>query len=130
MQTVLALPLLLAGSADVLIPIDAATVRAVWFADQAQQPTTRSAAERSRIRTLAADVPALWHATTTRGADRRTIVRLLIARVELTRRGETELIDATVHWRSGAEGRYPVRQALRGSQHLGRYAELKQRVME
>src|SRR5262249_49403773 len=97
---------------------------------QAEQPREVTTAERERIRALAGDVPALWAAATTRGADRRAIVRLLLERVELTRRGETELVDVTVRWRGGAEGRYVVRQRLRSYEHLGRYNELKERVTE
>jgi hypothetical protein len=35
----------------------------------AARPRTLTAAEREQIRTLAADVPAIWHAPTTTGAD-------------------------------------------------------------
>ena len=69
---------------------------------QAERPRELTVAERDRIRALAADVPALWRADTTRGSDRRAIVRLLIERVELSRRGGTELVDVVVHWRGGA----------------------------
>ena len=72
---------------------------------QAEQPRELTAAERDRIRALAADIPALWRADTTRGSDRRAIVRLLIDRVELSRQGGTELVDVVVHWRGGARGR-------------------------
>jgi hypothetical protein len=89
-----------------------------------------SAAERGRIRALAADLPALWASPTTCGADRRAVVRLLIDRVELTRRGDTELIDVVVHWRGGAVGRYVVRQRVRAYQHMGQYPDLRARVVE
>jgi DNA invertase Pin-like site-specific DNA recombinase len=97
---------------------------------QAELPREMAAAERGRIRALAADLPALWASPTTCAADRRAVVRLLIDRVELTRQGDTELIDVVVHWRGGAVGRYVVRQRVRGYQHLGRYAELRARVAE
>jgi DNA invertase Pin-like site-specific DNA recombinase len=95
---------------------------------QAEQPRELTAAERERIRALASDLPALWEAATTRGADRRAVVRLLIDRVELTRRGDSELIDVVVYWRGGAQGRHVVRQGLQSYQRLGRFAELKERV--
>ncbi|HMB03825.1 MAG TPA: recombinase family protein, partial [Isosphaeraceae bacterium] len=44
---------------------------------QHEQPRHLTAADRERIRALAADVPALWHADTTTMADRRAIVRQL-----------------------------------------------------
>jgi hypothetical protein len=95
---------------------------------QAEQPRELTPAERERIRALAADLPALWQAATTRGTDRRAVVRLLIDGVELTRRGATEQIDVLVHWRGGTEGRYVVRQGLQSYQRLGRFVELKERV--
>src|SRR5262245_36522238 len=97
---------------------------------QAERPREMTAAERGRIRALAADLPALWASPTTCGADRRAVVRLLIERVELTRRGGTELIDVVVCWRGGAVGRHVVRQRVRGYQHLGGYGELRARVAE
>jgi DNA invertase Pin-like site-specific DNA recombinase len=97
---------------------------------QAEQPSALTVAERERIRALAADLPALWASPTTRGTDRRAMVRLLLEEVVLTRRGQTELIDVVVHWRGGAEGRYVVRQRLRSYQHLGQYEALKEKVTE
>jgi hypothetical protein len=54
---------------------------------RADQPRHLTAADRAHIRALAADLPALWRAETTTGADRRAVVRLLVERVELPRRG-------------------------------------------
>jgi hypothetical protein len=96
---------------------------------QAEQPRELTAAERERIRALASDLPALWQAATTRGMDRRAVVRLLIDRVELTRRGKTEQIEVVVFWRGGAEGHYVVRQGLRDYRGLDRFEELKERVI-
>src|SRR5207253_126258 len=58
---------------------------------RAESPRELAAADRGRIRALAGDLPALWAAPTTCGADRRSVVRLLLDRVELTRRGGSEL---------------------------------------
>jgi DNA invertase Pin-like site-specific DNA recombinase len=96
---------------------------------QTQQPRHLTAADRERIRRLAADLPALWRAGTTTGADRRAVVRLLIERVELTRQGETERIEVVVHWRGGAVTRHAITQGLRRYTDLERYSELRQRVM-
>jgi DNA invertase Pin-like site-specific DNA recombinase len=97
---------------------------------QAKQPRALTAAERQRIEALAADLPTLWASPTTRGADRRAVVGLLLEQVVLTRRGKTELIDVVVHWRGGVEGRYLVRQRLPSYQHLGQYEVLKEKVTE
>jgi DNA invertase Pin-like site-specific DNA recombinase len=95
-----------------------------------ERPRHLSAADRDRIRSLAADLPALWRAETTTGADRRAVVRLLIERVELTRHGDTERILVVVHWRGGTLTRQEIRQGLRSYPALERYEELRQRVIQ
>jgi DNA invertase Pin-like site-specific DNA recombinase len=67
----------------------------------AQQPTVLSAEERDAIRALASNIPALWAAATTTSADRQTIVRQLVDRVELHLKGETEQAELIVHWVGG-----------------------------
>ena len=42
-----------------------------------EQPRHLTASDRESIRALATDLPALWRAPTTTGADRRAAVRLL-----------------------------------------------------
>ncbi|MCE9564589.1 MAG: recombinase family protein [Planctomycetes bacterium] len=95
----------------------------------AEQPRHLSVSDRERIGTLAKDLLGLWRSPTTRGGDRRAIVRLLIERVELTRHGETERVDAVVHWRGGTTTRHQVRQGLRKYSSIERYEELRQRVV-
>jgi hypothetical protein len=97
---------------------------------QVELPRELTTAERERIRALAADLPALWASPTTCSADKRAVVRLLIERVELTRRGGTELIDVVIHWRGGVVGRHVVRQRVRGYQHLDRFVELRARLVD
>jgi DNA invertase Pin-like site-specific DNA recombinase len=97
---------------------------------QHEQPRHLTTADRERIRALAADVPALWHAETTTTADRRAIVRQLAERVVVTRRGTTEVIDVVIHRVGGSESRQEVHQGLRRYDRLGDYAALKERVTE
>src|SRR5262249_46792230 len=96
---------------------------------RSEQPRHLTVADRERIRGLAADLPALWQAGTTTGADRRAVVRLLIERVELTRHGETERVAVVVHWRGGAVTRHEISQGLRRYTALDRYDELRERVI-
>ena len=97
---------------------------------QHEQPRHLTAVDRERIRALAADVPALWHANTTTMADRRAIVRQLAERVVVTRRGTTEVIDVVIRWLGGTESRQEVHQGLRRYDGLGDYPQLKERVTE
>jgi hypothetical protein len=95
---------------------------------QQEQPRHLSASDRERIAALAADVPALWHASTTTGADRRCVVRQLIEGVTATRRGGGEVIEVVVRWRGGQESRHEVHQRLRRYEDLEGHEELTARV--
>jgi DNA invertase Pin-like site-specific DNA recombinase len=96
---------------------------------QSETPQQLADADRERIRRLTADLPALWQAETTTGAERRAVVRLLIEYVELTRCGETERVAVAVHWRGGTVTRHDITQGLRRYTALGRYAALRERVI-
>ncbi len=95
-----------------------------------QQPRHLTTQDRERIVALAADLPALWQAATTTGADRRAIVRQLIDRVVLTRRGSGAEIDVVVRWRGGSETRHEVCQRLRRTTDLVGFEALCSRVKE
>jgi DNA invertase Pin-like site-specific DNA recombinase len=95
-----------------------------------EQPRYLTAGDRQRIDALAENLPALWHAETTTGADRRAVVRQLIERVVLARRGSSEEIDIVVRWRGGAESRHEVCQALRRTADLTGFTALRERVLE
>lgn len=93
-----------------------------------EQPRHLTATDRERIRGLAADLPSLWQAETTTGADRRAVARLLIERVELTRQGESERVTVVVHWQGGTTTRHEITQGLRRYTDLHQYNQLRQRV--
>jgi hypothetical protein len=95
-----------------------------------EQPRHLSAQDRQRIVALAADLPGLWQAETTTGADRRAVVRQLIEGVVLTRRGGSEAIDVVVTWRGGGETRHEVYQGLRRTEDLTGFEALRARVTE
>jgi DNA invertase Pin-like site-specific DNA recombinase len=93
-----------------------------------EQPRHLSVADRERIRALATDVPALWHATTTTGSDRRRVVRQLIERVEVVRHGAGAEIDLVVHWRGGTATRHVAHQGTRCYDQLADHEQLRERV--
>jgi DNA invertase Pin-like site-specific DNA recombinase len=95
-----------------------------------EQPRHLTAADRQRIRTLAENLPALWQAETTTGADRRAVVRQLIERVVLTRRDTSEEIKVVVRWRGGAETRHEVYQSLRRYADVTGFKALRSRLTE
>jgi hypothetical protein len=96
----------------------------------ARQPTALSAEEREAIRTLAADIPALWHACTTTDADRQMIIRQLVERVEVNVRGESEVVDVAVHWVGGHQTPTTVVRPVARTQQLSYYKSLLDRLQE
>jgi DNA invertase Pin-like site-specific DNA recombinase len=79
-----------------------AALQADYARFQAEQPPVLTADERATIRRLATDIPTLWHASTTTAADRQAIVRQLVERVVVTVQGESERVDAQIHWFGGS----------------------------
>jgi hypothetical protein len=95
----------------------------------AAQPSPLSAAERARIRRLASDIPALWHAATTTAADRQAIVRQLIERVIVTVLDDSERVNLEVHWAGGHRTRARIIRPVARLQQLSYYPQLLARVM-
>ena len=95
---------------------------------QTEQPMYLTAADREAIRALAADIPALWSASTTTDADRQAIVRHLIDRVLVTVEGETERVTVHVHWNGGHKTATTVVRPVARLDQLSYYTELLERV--
>ncbi len=66
-----------------------------------EQPPQLRDDEQARIKALSTDLPALWNAPSTTAADRKEIVRLLVERVVVHVRPDSDYADATIHWRGG-----------------------------
>ncbi|MBX9581359.1 MAG: recombinase family protein [Gemmataceae bacterium] len=68
---------------------------------QRAAPVRPTAADERAIRSLAADLPAVWHAPTTTPADRQRIARLLLEWVVVTVDRASERVAVEVHWLGG-----------------------------
>jgi DNA invertase Pin-like site-specific DNA recombinase len=68
-----------------------------------QQASPLGAAERRRIRAMAADLTQVWHAATTSMADRKELLRFLVHRVYLDGVTEPRQVRVTVEWHTGAQ---------------------------
>jgi DNA invertase Pin-like site-specific DNA recombinase len=92
------------------------------------QPRLLSAAERVAIRQLATDIPALWHAATTTVAERKEILRQVLARVIVDVQGERERMHVRLEWVGGTytEGEL-IRPVARWEQ-LSYYPQVCHRV--
>lgn len=95
---------------------------------QAEQPAALTAEERAAIRRLATEIPALWHAPTTTAADRQAIVRQLVERVVVTVQGESERVDARIHWFGGYGTQATLIRPVARLDQLSYYPQLTARV--
>ena len=59
-------------------------------------------ADRDHVQRLAADLPALWHATTTTMVDRKRLLRLIVTEITLTTHPERRQAAFKVLWCGGA----------------------------
>ncbi len=92
------------------------------------RPRGLSDEERGAIRALAGDLPALWHADTTTAADRQRVVRLLVGRVVVQVRGDTERVDVAIHWAGGCVTRHGLARTVGRYEQLSGYARLLARA--
>jgi len=93
-----------------------------------EQPATLSPEEREAIRALAADIPALWAAATTTSAERQTIVRQLVDRVELHVEGTSERARVVVHWVGGHRTASSFVRPVARTDQLTYYRDLVERI--
>ena len=68
---------------------------------QRSTPGRLSADDERAIRSLAADLPSVWHAATTTPVERKKIARLLIEHVSVSVDKASERVDVEVHWAGG-----------------------------
>jgi hypothetical protein len=94
------------------------------------QPKVLTPDQQERIRRLAADVPLLWHATTVTDSDRKEILREVIDRVEVNVDGESEWVDAKIHWTGGHQTSTRFRRPVQRFEQLRGWRQLRQRVEE
>jgi hypothetical protein len=94
----------------------------------ATAPTPLAAAERARIRQLAADIPTLWNAATTTAEERQAIVRVLIERVIVTVIDDSEQVGVEVHWAGGHRTPARIVRPVARVEQLSDYPALLARV--
>jgi len=87
-------------------------------------PPRLSYAERERIRALAANIPALWHAPETRAADRKEVVRCLVERVVVRVQSDSEYAGVAIHWQGGSVTQHTVVRPLGQYEQLRDYPQL------
>jgi DNA invertase Pin-like site-specific DNA recombinase len=93
-------------------------------------PAPLTDADREAVRTLAADLPALWHAPDTTPAERQTVVRHLVERVVLTAPGDREIADVEVRWAGGFVSHHELVRPVARYEQMRDYPALSQRILE
>jgi|SRR5882724_6759220 len=96
----------------------------------ATQPAALSTVEQEQVRTLASDIPELWHAATTTTADRQQIVRLLIERIVVDVQGASERVAVTIHWAGGWQSQHELVRAVQRYDQLSDYPRLRARIRQ
>ena len=95
-----------------------------------EQPPHLSEDQRARILALSSDLPTLWNAPETTAADRKEIIRLVVERVEVHVRAETECGEVVISWRGGVTTRHEIVRPVSRYESLGRYDQLMNRIIE
>ena len=92
------------------------------------QPASLSAAEQEQIRSLARDIPQLWHAETTTAAERQRLVRFLIEQIEVRVQGETDQVEVAIRWAGGFVSHHSLARAVQCYEQLADYPRLRARI--
>jgi DNA invertase Pin-like site-specific DNA recombinase len=95
-----------------------------------EQSRVLTSEEQERIRGLAADVPSLWQSASTTDADRKEILREVIDRVVVNLEGESEWVEAKVHWAGGHQTYTRFRRPVLRFDQLSTWPQLLQRLRD
>ena len=95
-----------------------------------EQPPQLSEDQRARNLALSGDLPTLWNASETTAADRKEIIRLMVERVVVHVRAESECGEAVISWRGGLTTRHEIVRTVSRYESLGRYDQLMNRIIE
>lgn len=93
-----------------------------------EQPAVLGEAEQQAIRELAADIPHLWRAPTTTREQRQQMVRILIERLLVTVRGDSEKVHVAIHWAGGHQTEAVFDRPVAKLEQLSYYRDLTDRA--
>jgi DNA invertase Pin-like site-specific DNA recombinase len=92
------------------------------------QPRQLSEDERVQILALAGDIPTLWNSLQTPAADRKEIVRLLVERVVVHVRADSEHTGVDIEWRGGITTNHAIVRSVSRYESLSDYRQLLERI--
>jgi DNA invertase Pin-like site-specific DNA recombinase len=97
---------------------------------QREQTRTLATQERERILSLSSDIAALWEAPSTTPADRKTILRCLVERVDVHVPERGEAVEVTIHWAGGFESHHETERPVGCYEQLRDFDRLRSRILE
>jgi DNA invertase Pin-like site-specific DNA recombinase len=95
-----------------------------------EQVISVSDADRQEILALGEDLPGLWHAVTTRSADRKQIVRLVIKELILDQKRRPGYVWIKVIWQTGAASEHWLQRCVQSYAQHADQDRLRQRIAE
>jgi len=98
--------------------------------EQHSLPSVLSSEEEVRIKQLASDLPRVWNDSTTTDADRKTIIRQLVEKIVINIEGETEWVEARIHWTGGHETYTRFRRPVARVDQLSNWESLQNRIRD
>jgi DNA invertase Pin-like site-specific DNA recombinase len=100
---------------------------AAWRREQA---VSISDSDRQVILSLGEDLPRLWHAATTKSADRKQIVRLVIKEVALDQKRQHGYVWIKIVWQTGAASEHWLQRSVQSYAQHADQGRLRQRIVE
>lgn len=94
-----------------------------------EQPPRLADEQRTLVRRLAEDLPALWQAPDTTPEDRQQVVRLLLDRIDIDVEGDSERMEVTLHWAGGFTSRHRLARTVGSFSRLSYLGDLVSRVV-
>jgi hypothetical protein len=95
---------------------------------QRSTPRRLSADDERAIRSLAADLPSVWHAATTTPVEKKKIARLLIEHVSVSVDKASERVAVEVHWAGGLVQTHTLNRPVGRYEHRSDYPRLVSRL--
>ena len=95
-----------------------------------EQSVSISDNDRAEILALGEELPRLWRAATTRSADRKQIVRLVIKDVALDQKRRRGCVSIKVIWKTGAASEHWLQRCVQGYEQHADQDRLRQCITE
>lgn len=97
---------------------------------QQTQPKVPSQAELQQLRKLAADLPALWQASTTQPIDRQQIIRIVVQEVLVTTESDSDRLTFHITWAGGHVTEHQARRRVKRYEQLIDFPQFVARLRE